>query len=62
MNKAEEARHDDPRQIYTNALNDKEKKALSIAKESLHSSFNLEKSIGYLKWEKQNAEKNVDVK
>jgi hypothetical protein len=62
MNKAEESSNDDPTQIYTNALNDKEQKALSIAKESLHSSFNLEKSIGYLKWEKQNAEKNVDVK
>ena len=48
--------------MYTNALSDKEQKALSIAKESLHSSFNLEKSIGYLKWKEQNAEKNIDVK
>lgn len=60
MNKEVDGKEDQVH--YTNALNDKEKKALSIAIESLHSSFNLEKSIGYLKWKEQNAEKNIDVK
>ena len=31
-----------------------EKKALEIAKEDLGSSFNIEKSIGYLSWLKKN--------
>ena len=31
-----------------------EKKALTIAKEDLGSSFNIEKSIGYLSWLKKN--------
>lgn len=37
---------------YTQSLNDKEKKALSIAANQLGSSFSMEKSIGYLKWER----------
>tara|TARA_X000000368_G_scaffold414580_1_gene404722 strand:- start:627 stop:782 length:156 start_codon:yes stop_codon:yes gene_type:complete len=39
---------------YLNSLNDIEKIALNIAKEDLGSSFNIEKSIGFLKWLKKN--------
>ncbi len=40
---------------YIETLNDKEKQALEIAKKNLNSSFDIEKSIGYLKWiEKKN--------
>ena len=39
---------------YINSLNELEKKALKIAKEDLGSSFNIEKSIGYLSWLKKN--------
>lgn len=36
------------RELYLNSLNDLEKKALDIAIKSLESSFDLEKTIGYL--------------
>ena len=39
---------------YIKSLNELEKKALKIAKEDLGSSFNIEKSIGYLSWLKKN--------
>ena len=39
---------------YINQLNALEKKALNIAIEDLGSSFNIEKSIGYLSWLKKN--------
>jgi len=39
---------------YIKSLTDMEKKALTIAKEDLDSSFNIEKSIGYLSWLKKN--------
>ena len=39
---------------YVKSLSDIEKKALEIAKEDLGSSFDLEKSIGYLSWLKKN--------
>ena len=40
---------------YIETLNENEKKALEIAKKNLNSSFDIEKSIGYLKWiEKKN--------
>lgn len=35
---------------YLNQLNDFEKKAYDIAKNHLGSSFDIEKSIGYLTW------------
>lgn len=35
---------------YVKQLNEKEKMALKIAQEHLGSSFNLEKSIGFLQW------------
>ena len=35
-------------QNYINQLNEKEKKALSIAKEHLETSFNISKSIGFI--------------
>jgi hypothetical protein len=41
-------------QKYIEQLTDKEKHALKIAKEHLGSSFNLIKSIGFLKWIKKN--------
>ena len=39
---------------YVDSLSNIEKKALQIAKEDLGSSFDLEKSIGYLSWLKKN--------
>ena len=39
---------------YIKQLSMMEKKALEIAKEDLGSSFNIEKSIGYLSWLKKN--------
>lgn len=41
-------------QKYVDSLSAIEKKALAIAKEDLGSSFNIEKSIGYLSWLKKN--------
>lgn len=41
-------------QKYIKQLSVMEKKALEIAKEDLGSSFNIEKSIGYLSWLKKN--------
>ena len=38
---------------YMKSINDIEKIALQIAKEDLGSSFDIEKSIGYLSWLKQ---------
>ena len=39
---------------YINSLNELQKVALKIAKEDLGSSFNIEKSIGFLNWIKKN--------
>ena len=39
---------------YLDTLNDIEKIALQIAKEDLGTSFNIEKSIGFLNWIKKN--------
>jgi len=39
---------------YMNSLNELQKVALQIAKEDLGSSFNIEKSIGFLNWIKKN--------
>jgi len=39
---------------YLISLNEIEKIALKIAQEDLGSSFNIEKSIGFLKWLKKN--------
>ena len=39
---------------YIKSLTELEKKALTIAKEDLGSSFNIEKRIGYLSWLKKN--------
>lgn len=39
---------------YLASLNEIEKIALKIALEDLGSSFNIEKSIGFLKWLKKN--------
>jgi len=36
--------------LYLNSLSEKEKKAYNIAKGHLGMSFQLEKSLGYLKW------------
>ena len=41
-------------QAYLNSLTEIEKIALKIAKEDLGTSFNIEKSIGFLKWIKKN--------
>ena len=37
-------------EMYIKQLSNQQKLALDIAKQQLKSSFNLEKSIGYLKW------------
>jgi hypothetical protein len=43
---------------YLNTLSEKERKSYEIAKEHLGMSFQLDKSVGYLKWfKKQQAEK-----
>jgi hypothetical protein len=39
---------------YLNSLNEIEKIALNIAKEDLGTSFDIEKSIGFLNWIKKN--------
>ena len=39
---------------YLDTLNNIEKIALQIAKEDLGTSFNIEKSIGFLNWKKKN--------
>jgi len=39
---------------YINSLNEIQKVALKIAKEDLGTSFNIEKSIGFLNWIKKN--------
>ena len=39
---------------YLDTLNNIEKIALQIAKEDLGTSFNIEKSIGFLNWIKKN--------
>lgn len=39
---------------YVGSLNELEKKAYEIAKTDLGSSFDIEKSIGFLKWIKKN--------
>ena len=44
---------------YLKTLNEKEKKAIDIARDCLNSSFNLYKSLGFLKWLE---EKNINVK
>lgn len=41
-------------QKYLDSLTDIEKQAYEIAKEHLGSSFNITKSIGFLKWIKKN--------
>jgi hypothetical protein len=41
-------------QTYLDSLTEKEKKGYEIAKSHLGMSFDLEKSIGYLEWKKQN--------
>ena len=45
---------------YLKTLSEKEFKAYEIAKDHLGSSFELEKSVGYLKWlsKQQSPEKN----
>jgi len=38
---------------YIESFNEKEKIAYEIAKKQLESSFNIEKSIGFMKWKKK---------
>jgi len=46
-------------ELYLNSLSEKEKKAYNIAKGHLGMSFQLEKSLGYLKWY---SGRNIDAK
>lgn len=39
---------------FINSLSDKQKKAFEIAEEHLKSSFNLNKSLGYIEYNKNN--------
>jgi hypothetical protein len=39
---------------YLNQMDDKERKAYTIAQEHLETSFNIVKSIGYIEWKKKN--------
>ena len=39
---------------YINTLNKKEKHAYEIARDHLGMSFQIEKSIGYIQWKKEN--------
>jgi hypothetical protein len=41
---------------YLDTLSEKEKKSYEIAKEHLGMSFQLDKSVGYLKWLKSNTQ------
>lgn len=41
-------------QNYLNTLSEKEEIALKIAQTQLGSSFNIEKSIGFIKWKESN--------
>jgi hypothetical protein len=43
-------------QLYLDSLNEKEMKSYLIAKEHLGTSFQLEKSVGFLKWKKKMSE------
>jgi len=40
--------------LYINTLNEKEKHAYEIARDHLGMSFQIEKSIGYIQWKKEN--------
>ena len=46
---------------YLNSLTDEESKTLEIARDHLESSFNMRKSIGFIKWKenKENKEKST---
>jgi len=44
---------------YLNSLTDEESKTLEIARDHLESSFNLRKSIGFIKW-KENKTKSTE--
>ncbi len=41
-------------QTYLETLSDDERNVIKIAKKTLESSFDLSKSIGYLKWKVEN--------
>jgi len=43
---------------YLDTLSQKERKAYEIAKDHLGMSFQLEKSVGYIKWIKATAKQN----
>jgi hypothetical protein len=40
--------------LYISQMNIQERKAYEIAKEHLETSFNIQKSIGFLQWKKDN--------
>jgi hypothetical protein len=44
---------------YLKTLSEKERQAYEIAKDHLGSSFELEKSVGYLKWLKKQEDKKT---
>jgi len=47
---------------YVKSLTDEESKTLEIARDHLESSFNMRKSIGFIKWKenKENKEKSTE--
>jgi hypothetical protein len=50
-----EMEKEDLQKQYLDSLSEKEKKSYEIAKEHLGMSFQLDKSVGYLKWLKNKA-------
>ena len=46
--------HEESIKAYLKSLNEQEKKTLEIAKDHLGTSFNINKSIGYIAWKSKN--------
>ena len=46
--------------LYISQMTIQERKAYEIAKEHLETSFNIEKSIGFLQWKKDNKDKKEE--
>ena len=57
METLENIKQKDLIQLYLNSLSNDEKIILEIAKKQLESSFNIEKSLGFLKWKEINYKK-----
>ena len=56
MDKTTTTMSNDEIETYLNSLNELEKKTLDIAKSHLGTSFNVRKSVGFIKWKQANIE------